>query len=51
MKDYKTPSCRVSELVQEASFLTGASSDGYPVDPVDPFHVRAYDPFGGGEDE
>ena len=37
MKNYVTPSCRVSRLDFEKSFLTGASAGGFPVDPTDPF--------------
>ena len=37
MKQYETPQCRVRQLEQEVSFLTGASGGGFPVDPTNPF--------------
>lgn len=37
MKQYETPRCNVRQLALEASFVTGASGGGFPVDPADPF--------------
>ena len=41
MKGYVSPSCTVDLLEQESSFLTGASSEGYPVTPVNPFGTNS----------
>lgn len=37
MKQYETPRCAVREIALEASFVTGASGGGFPVDPTTPF--------------
>jgi hypothetical protein len=41
MKEYVSPDCRVRQLDLEASFLTGGSAGGFPVDPSDPFNSRS----------
>ena len=42
MKQYETPLCEVVLLDEKGPFMadTGASTSGYPVDPVTPFHSR-----------
>lgn len=41
MKKYESPFCEMEIIEQEKSFLSvTASSDDYPVTPVDPFHSR-----------
>jgi hypothetical protein len=42
MKQYETPRCEVVLLDEKGPFMadTGASTSGYPVDPVTPFHSR-----------
>lgn len=41
MKQYESPSCEVDIIMQEKSFMSvTASSDDYPVTPVQPFHSR-----------
>ena len=41
MKKYESPFCEMVFVEQEKSFLSvTASSDDYPVTPVDPFHSR-----------
>lgn len=37
MKPYESPSCEIDIIQQEKSFVTGASTEGYPVTPVNPF--------------
>lgn len=41
MRQYESPSCEVDIIMQEKSFMSvTASSDDYPVTPVQPFHSR-----------
>ena len=42
MKHYEAPLCEVLSLDERGPLMAdaGASSSGYPVDPVTPFHSR-----------
>jgi len=51
IKQYEAPLCEVEWLEMERSFLTGASTEGYPVNPGNPFRTRSYDPMEDDYDE
>ena len=51
MKKYESPLCDVDWLEMESSFLTGASTEGYPVTPDSPFKSHVYDLVEGGYEE
>ena len=40
MKQYEAPQCDVLSLDERGPFMADASTSGYPVDPVTPFHSR-----------